>query len=252
MIISAYPILLGLALSFILIIPAFGQVADPDSSASPRAVAYAKTLYHRALGTQEHLYSGSEYVDFNIPQRGHQYYKTREWEEANIFFDGILYQRVPILYDISQDQVLVTHPSEEGIFVKIKLNNDRIGYFTFLGDTFVQIRGNTSSDTPLEPGLYQQLYDGEVGVVAKRIKTRQDQIESQTVISVFTQRDRYYIRKDGQYYPVKSKGSVLQVFKEHKKELSQHLRKSGVKFRENREAAIITLAKHYDALRDLP
>jgi hypothetical protein len=154
-----------------------------------------------------------------------------------------------MVYDILRDQVVLSHPSEDNIFVKIKLNNDRIGYFTFMGDTFLQLSGQTASGTALAPGLYHRLYDGMVGVWAKRLKTRQDLIESQTLITVFTQKDRYFLHHEGQYHPVKSKGSVLRVFKEHKKELNRHLRKSGISFRENREEAIIFLAKQYDALR---
>jgi hypothetical protein len=246
----AFSLLITLILFLFGFTPASGQIARADSSATSRAAAYAKTVYHRALGPQEHLFSGSEYVELNMPRRGHPFHKTREWEEGAIFFDGILYANVPMLYDVLRDQVVISHASEENIFVKIKLNNDRIGYFNFMGDTFVQVSGKTASGTSLAQGLYHQLYDGEVGVVAKRVKTRQDLIESQTVIAVFTPKDRYYIRKDGQYHPVKSKGSVIEVFKEHKKELARHLRKTGIRFRENREAAIIALAKQYDALRD--
>jgi hypothetical protein len=249
---SAFPILFALGFLLSAFTPASGQMAGSDSSSTSRAVAHAKTVYHRTLGPQEHLFSGSEYVELNMPRRGHPFHKAREWEEGDIFFDGILYPNIPMLYDVLRDQVVISHASEDNIFVKIKLNNDRIGYFDFMGDIFVQASGQTASGTSLTPGLYHQLYDGKVGVVAKRVKTRQDVIESQMVIAVFTSKDRYYILKEGLYYPVKSKGSVMQVFKEHKKELARHLRKNQIKFRENREAAIISLAKHYDALQEQP
>lgn len=247
---SACPLLLALGLSFLWCVSAFGQAAGPDSSLTSPAVAYVKTIYHRALGQQEHLFSGSEYVEMNMPRRGHPFYKTRDWEEGDIFFDGILYPRVSLLYDILLDQVVISHASEDNIFVKIKLNNDRIGYFTFMGGTFVQASGQTASGAALPPGLYQQLYDGQVAVLAKRQKTRQDVVENQTILVVFSQKDRFYLRHKGQYYLVKSKASVLQVFKEHKKELARHLRKNGLRFRESREEAIISLAKYYDALQN--
>ena len=79
-------LLLSLGLFIFSLTAAFGQEAGPDSSSASAAAAYAKSVYHRALGQQEHLYSGSEYVDFNMPRRGHQFYRTSERRrKAGIF-----------------------------------------------------------------------------------------------------------------------------------------------------------------------
>ena len=60
--------------------------------------------------------------------------------------------------------------------------------------------------------------------------------------------DTFYIRKDGKYDEVKSRRSVYKVFKDKKKQLQQYARSNRLKFRKQREEAILALTRYYDSL----
>ncbi|HEX8532057.1 MAG TPA: hypothetical protein VF646_18610, partial [Cytophagales bacterium] len=64
----------------------------------------------------------------------------------------------------------------------------------------------------------------------------------------FYGRDRYFLRKDGQFHAVKGKGSVLAVFDDRKKELQKFLREQKIRYKRNPESTMVLLARQYDAL----
>ena len=59
----------------------------------------------------------------------------------------------------------------------------------------------------------------------------------------FDQSVKYYIRKEGVYYTVRSKGSVLKVLKSKKKELD---------FKHAPEEAIVAVVRQYEQLNEIP
>ena len=75
----------------------------------------------------------------------------------------------------------------------------------------------------------------------------QQKIESNTIIARFEEKNRIFILKNGVYFPVKKKGSVLDVFSDRKQELKSFLKKNKIVFNADREKAIVRLAEHYDS-----
>jgi hypothetical protein len=63
---------------------------------------------------------------------------------------------------------------------------------------------------------------------------------------------KYYICKDDIYYPVKSKASVLKVFRSHKKELNDFIRAHRLNFRRQTEASIVAVVQQYESLSRQP
>jgi hypothetical protein len=58
---------------------------------------------------------------------------------------------------------------------------------------------------------------------------------------------KFFIQKNGRYYPVKNKSSVLKVLAVNKSLLQRQLRADKIKYRKNREEAIHKLVQYYDA-----
>jgi hypothetical protein len=123
-----------------------------------------------------------------------------------------------------------------------------VQYFTLLNHTVRAHRCRLGAAGRGAHGFYDQLYDGHVQVLAKRVKLIHEQITSGRVQRSFYGRDRHFIRKGGQFYPVKRKGSILRVFDDRKKELQKFLREQKIRYKQDPEAAMVQLARQYDAL----
>ncbi len=197
------------------------------------------------MNMQSHLYNGSEYVDYDNYIEGFQYFGTDDWEDATIHYDGTLYRDVPLLYDIKLDQVITDNLAGP---LRIRLVSEKIRYFTLLGHTFVRIVADSVQNPVVRTGFYDQLYAGNVQVLAKRIKLIHEQISNGQVERDFYERNRYFVKKEGKFYPVKGRGSVLGVFDDRKKALQKYLREKKIKYKRDPESAMVQMARYYDAL----
>lgn len=224
---------------------AFSQSAPADSALVQQSVAQAYARYRADMHMHAHLYNGSEYVDYDNYIDGHQYFESDEWEEGNVHYDGTLYRGVPLLYDVKLDQVITENLVGP---LRIRLVGEKVRYFDLLGHTFVRIVADSTQQGGVRTGFYDRLYDGNVQVLSKRVKLIHEQISSGRVERNFFSRDRYFIRKGGQFYSVKRKGSVLKVFDDRKKELQRFLRERKLRYKKDPESAMVQLARQYDAL----
>jgi hypothetical protein len=132
--------------------------------------------------------------------------------------------------------------------LRIRLVAEKVRYFTLLGHTFVRIVADSTRQGGMRTGFYDQLYDGRVQVLVKRVKLVHEQISSGQVDRDFYERNRYFLRKNGQFYSVNGKGSVLSVFDDRKRELQKFLREQKIRYKRDPESAMVQLARHYDAL----
>jgi hypothetical protein len=212
------------------------------------AVDHAVTFYKRSLGRQSRLYNGTEYVDYDRRIDGHQFFESEDWEDGTIRYDGEVYHNVGMLYDITTDKIIIGHFDQGGYYNRIQLLNEKMQGFTVHGHTFVRLLGDSIAEGSIRTAFYDLLYDGEVKVWARRVKTIQEKSAATRLEEEFQQRNKYYIFKNGSYNQVRGKGSVLSVFADKKKALKKALRENPVSFRDTREYAIVQAAKQYDEL----
>jgi hypothetical protein len=191
------------------------------------------------------VFNGKEYVDFDSYIKGHQKFESEDWEEGSIEYDGIRYENIPMFYDLVKQEVVVQHYD---LYYKITLLNERITRFSLLGHTFTRLVADTTTSPVIRTGIYDQLYDGKVKMLVKRAKIIYETLSPQGREQEFLSQDGYFLWKDGVYYPVKSKKSVLNVFKNQKKALQKYLRENRIVFKENREKAMAKMAAYYDTL----
>lgn len=237
----------ALILVFFSLIISFSVVGQPIAKDTSFRVSFnnAASLYFETIGDNLPLYNGSEYIDYDTRINGHQYFGEGDYENGLINYDGLQYNGVPLIYDIVREKVIILRHNN---YAKLELDNYKITEFCFLGHHFINIRENGDKTLEIKPGFYDLLYDGEVKVLAKRVKSIFEKISSTQVNAEFQKNEKYYIQKDNRYYQIKSKGAALKVYKDRKKEVSKFLRTNGIKFKENKELAIIKMSEYYDSI----
>lgn len=188
---------------------------------------------------QNQLYNGGDYLDYRPLKDEHPYYISEDWITGSIRYHDEQYDDVSILYNIHTDDVIVEQSSSS---IMIKLIRDKVQSFSLDGHQFVLI----SEQEGLTKGFYDQLCKGKVELYAKRIKDFQETISGSELQRNFIEKTKYYLYKEGHYYPVKSKKSILTVLGDRKKELSQFLHQNHLSIRQNREVAFIKLTEFYN------
>ncbi len=227
------------------------EVIAQQTAASDSLSALRNTVqfYRQKVKDNSVLFQGRQYIGFDNRIEGHAFFLTSEWLEGDLYYKGRHYQQVPMLYDITAEELVVKH--YEGLF-RIKLFKEQVDHFVLLGHHFVNPMATDTAIADskgrllLNDGFYELLYKGNSQVLAKRKKIVEESIVEKRIHIEFVQNNFFYIEKDGVYYAVKKKGSVLGVLKDRKKEVRQYLTKHKIKFRKNPEFAIVKMVEFYD------
>jgi hypothetical protein len=225
-------------------LPGYCQTTKTDTAFLAQATTKAIALYSTTISHQSRLYNGNDYVIYLSKEEEHPYFGTDDWAYGSIVYWDELYENVPLLFDLSVDQVIVEH--ERGS--PIRLIPEKVQRFTMMNHTFVRLLRDDKNK--LADGFYDELYNGQTKVYAKYFRAYRETLEAPRIIPHFDASVRYYLVKDGNFHVVKSKGSVLQVLGDRKSELKSFLRKNRIRYNDDREKAIVRLAEFYDTLKD--
>jgi hypothetical protein len=235
--------------TFLLAGTAAGQAMGTDSSALSLAVVNMQSQRAEPLANDSHLYNGTEYISYEKKFRrveGHQYFLSNEQQKGSIFYDGSLYQDIPLWYDIKLDQVILSYPKT--IF-KVKLVTEKLQYFTIKNHAFIYVNQAQTDKSTAPIGFYELLLDGPVKVLAKRSKRSNEQLIGNEVVLYFEQTDKFFIQKSDKLYPVNGKKSLLAIFPEKKKELRRYAATNKLKFKKvTQEEDFISLVKYFSSL----
>jgi hypothetical protein len=226
----------------------FAQVARTDSSSQQNALNNTLTLFYSSIGDQSPLYNGPEYYFYDPLIKGNAYFSDiNAFAPGSVFYDGLLFNGVPMLYDLYADKVVVLLYNH---FSKFSLIQERVKSFDFLNHHFVNIKTDTlNNNSVIKSGFYDELYKGKLQVLVKRSKSIQTTTGGATgPLSYFDPSTDYYLRKNNTYYSFGSQGSMLSILKDKKKELQQYIRANEIRFRKNPEEAMVKIASYYDHL----
>ena len=210
-------------------------------------------VHDEMLGENIHLYNGPENAGYNHLSIGNPYYLADVVQPGSVFYDGILYRQVPMLYDLVQDNVVIVRYNRDSIStdyrnsLRMDLIRNWVGWFAFAGHDFIRLEADSNSRN-MKDGFYDRVYNGNIKVLIKRTKRYVEEVKGLELERRYDMVDYYYVQKGGRYYAIRTKKSFLQLLKNKKKELSSFARKNKLKFKKNREGYITELSRYYDQL----
>ena len=224
----------------------FGQALFQDSNSYDLPQKNAIDLYYKSFGQNAHLYNGSEYVTYDVHIKGNPYFLP-DMQSGALYYDGMGYENLPMIYDILHDELIINRYTQN---FRIRLVNEKTSYFSLGNHFFIRISQDSTDNPVVLTGYYERLYNGNITVLAKRRKRIEETVLAEGVSSQFIEDDLFYIRKDAIYYTVRNKRTVLDIFKERKKDIQKFLRKNKIKFKKNPEYAIVRMTEFYDQIKN--
>jgi hypothetical protein len=238
------------ALLFLISFRAFTQNFITDTSQQTASFQKAVDYYHQFLFPETGLYDGSEYTyktyyPLQINE-GHPFFQYENFDTGAIFYNNTLYKKVPLLYDIIKNEVLINDPSR--IYI-IRLNNERIGWFTIWGHIFVRLIFDTAANPQMHTGFYDLLYNGKISLYKKDLKIlKENSASTQGINKYVAETNEYFIKKDNRFYQVTNKKSLLVILNDKKNEIVQFIKKDNLNLRKNKNNALIKIVAYYNGL----
>jgi hypothetical protein len=236
---------------FISSYEACAQNIIADSSSASYSFQRAVELYHHFLSPERGLYNGSEYAynayyPFTINE-GHPFFQSKGFDTGSVFYDGVLYENVPLLFDIVKLELLTHDPTNNYI---MRLNGERVEWFTIWGHTFIRLSGDPAT-SPLHTGFYDLLYNGKTALYKRVSKIFKENSSSFQGLKIYpVESNEYFIKSDNRYYSVKNKTSLLLIMGNKKKAVAQFMKKNKLKLRTAREYALIKIVSYYDGINN--
>lgn len=202
--------------------------------------------YTSAAAGQCVIYHGKEQLKYPTSIKNHPYLKSDKYVAGNLSFEGILYKDVKMRLDLYKNELLLFSPDNR---YNIVLPNDRVDFAEFHGyHVFYRYPDGRADNLP--EGYYLWLHEGKCTVLGKWSCILSKTIKDMQPEDSFDQSVKYYIKKEGVYYTVKSKRSVLKVFKSRKKELARYIKQQKLDFKHAPEEAIVAVVKEYERIEN--
>lgn len=212
----------------------------PDSVVYRLALSQTRDYDKSRSARTSGLYSGSLYVRDYYNVKGHPFFQSDSLQKGDVFYNGVFYQDINLLYDLSHDNVVVEYSGD----TKLVLIPGKTAYFILQGHLFLR----RSDPLPAGEGFYELLFEGRTEILVKRVKKLVGFTGSTEINSVFAEYDNYFIYKDSSYHSVSNKRELLNVLKDKKTELKDFVSKNKPDFAKNFEAALLQTARYYDQI----
>ena len=227
---------------------AFCQATNAQGSAAD--TAYAKVAYNNAVNyyykytdKQARLYNGFLHIGYSHKIEGVAYYPDNIWKKGTVVYDGLEFPDVNMMYDAYKDELVIQHFHR----LMLTLHNEKVKEFSFNGNHFIRhVRDSIVKGSP-STGFYQELYKGKSTLMARRVKILEEEV-TDVLEQRFIPKNFYYINRNNAWHAVKTYKELRAVLKEKSKEIRQYLRKNKVKYRKEKERALILALQHFDEL----
>ncbi|MFD0750385.1 hypothetical protein ACFQZS_09550 [Mucilaginibacter calamicampi] len=199
------------------------------------------TTYQKNIGPQSRLYRGPAYEFYDQFAAGTPYYSdSQNFTNGTVKYDGIVYKNIPLLYD-EYRQVLVTFLYDKTS--NVALLSDFVNEFDLRGHHFIRVVPD-ENNKKMDIFFYDELYNNKLQLLVKREKSRE--AESLSLKTIFVNKNTYYLKKGQHYYTVNSKGQLLNVLNDKKKELKLYIKKN-IDF-SDLEMALTSVISYYDKI----
>lgn len=220
------------------------QSISADAEFHRRSLSNSLNYLTDTLKTNLNLYNGIEHPGYFRSIKGSAYLGSEEMTEGRLNYDDVWYS-IPMLYDLHAERVVIMHFNK---FYKISLINEKVREFILHSHLFRNFP-ITESGQIAPNGLCEVLYEGEsISVYARKRKLLNERSTSQGLERDFVNSNQYYMKVEGAYHVVKSKGDMFALMGSKKREVIAELRRKKIKFRKNTEEALITASKVYEKI----
>lgn len=222
------------------------QTAPKDNPILDSASSIALRQYHSFVNPETQLYRGQQYVEYAYQiKTGHPYFED-SLIEGSLLYNGVLYEHVPLLYDVVLDQVTIKDPYSVW---KIGLDRQHLDSFTVEQHQFIRLADSLNPTAPRN-GFYEQLYRGRVRLLKRTSKSVQVEVpfagqgfEKYTLTNI-----SYYLKMGETYYPVNNERSLLTALKEKRGPAKKFMRSNRLRMRKDKENTLLKVITWYDGL----
>lgn len=198
-------------------------------------------FYYEYSKENSPLYNGEEYLPYNFKMFGNPFFDSTALVFGSVCYSGINYRHVPMFFDLVRQQLVIKGLDDKSYIV---LNPHQVDSFKIFDHTFIRIDGDQ-----IRHGFYDMLFRGKVKLYSFRIKDFQKDIEGLTLYERFFQENRFFVQKNGFFFPIDGKRDIMKIFTNRIGQIRKFIRKNKIRFDQKKiEIGLIKVISYYDTM----
>jgi hypothetical protein len=222
------------------------QSAEADSLFLQQLTDQTATQYRQMIGRQSRIYNGLQYPGYPYSfVKGHPFFKAEGFRKGTIMYDGIVYNDVQLLYDELSD-ILIIQLKEQ----LLQLPAARVALFSIEQNHFIAIlKDSLHNKVPGKAAYYEVLFDGKTPLYRQEIKTIFEELTSdQGILRYIQSNTTYYVKKGNDYFAIRNKRALLDVFSGKKKEVKSFIKDNQLNFTNDPEGFLVKIVRYYNQM----
>lgn len=192
----------------------------------------------------QHLYSGKQYVSSPVYIAGSPNFK--DWEilfDCDVVFDGLLYEQIPLMYDLVNDVLVTSHPHRQAY---LELHTHLVSEFRIDKDRFIHIKDHDH----LAAGFYQILHEGEDFVCYARYSRSVALYRGGTKMERrYVSSNRFFVldKQDGSgFREIRKLADLFALKPSERRGVRRHLRQLDLRFRKHPVETVAAVLAYLD------
>lgn len=236
----------GLFLFLISIVPVLKAQTGIDHLINDTFDEEVRNIYEyytHKQGKTSQIFNGPEYIPADINIKGHPFFEQKTLQLGVVKYDGNFYDHIKMGFDIYRNELAIVHYDEKEHFSLIRLSNQKINSFGFNGHRFIRLIKEENKGLSAT-GFYEILHNGNLKVLAKRVKKVQPTTERPYRYEFYND-SKLFIYKDGIFHHIGSKNMLFNLLEDEKKAIRRVRRRKKDGF----ENYVVRVCNYYEELK---
>ena len=202
--------------------------------------------YMGAVSNFATLYTGNRQLPLGMVTQNHQYFKDEGYTKGRLSYCGIVYPDILLRWDLYRDELVMFSPANYNIV----LINENLDFAEIYGYHIFNFHPDGLPGCPAA-GNYILLYSGAYLLLEKFNVNLYRKEENNTINYYFSHSTNFYLQKDGAYFKIKNRRTLLKTLDTNRKELRRLIRANEYRYRRNAEQMVLGVVREHEKLSRL-
>lgn len=165
--------------------------------------------------------NGTILINYDRVLNNNDRFYFNEYSEGNVVYDNQIYHNILLNYDILNDNLII---KPYGKFDKnaIVVIKEKVSSFSIDGINYINLDASPTKIPDFVNGYYEERFVGtQFTFYSKHKKDKSERITGDKIYDDFTEKTYYALFYKNTFYEVSSKKSVIAIFPESKKSISE-------------------------------